>query len=268
MPPTAASTHRDDEDADPHFQPASNLPRPTSIATRNAHRLLFAAVPGNADVLRVAVRHVGASGRCDLGWKAVGPIPGNVIFIGVMDIARWSPRRVCQGSAIGRPVIVEAIVRPEDSQIIVVPTAMPQRLGDRVAGHRMHRMRRSMRGHSRPGEALAGGEHQRDGAGRCDKRAIHSMRHDTYHSLVTEQHPNGRLKRALRASKYIINGWLRRNLNDAPSASADRHAVNLAQIGGAAIRGGDRRRAHRRGRTASGRRRARGLRRCLRYFPR
>jgi predicted nucleotidyltransferase len=67
------------------LQPAFSLPGTPSIAPRDAYGLLFAAVSGNDDVLGGAARHIGVFGR----RIAMGPIPGNIIFIGVMNVARW-----------------------------------------------------------------------------------------------------------------------------------------------------------------------------------
>jgi hypothetical protein len=154
-----------------------------SVAARDIHGVLAAVMPGNGDVLRSAALHIRASVR----RKAMRPIPGNIVFIGVMDIARRWLRTISQGFVSGRAVVVKAISRPEDSTI--ASTMMPGRLRDRPMGNRMRRMRGSMRPGCRSRECLAGAKQQRQCADRCDKRAIRSMRHGRYHRLVTEQPP-------------------------------------------------------------------------------
>ena len=102
---------------------ASRQRRSNSVAPRDVYSLLFAAVSGNGDVLRGAAWHIGVFGR----RKAMGPIPGNIVFIGVMDIARRRLRNVGQGfAAIGRAVVVEPIARPEEP--CIVSAMMPERL--------------------------------------------------------------------------------------------------------------------------------------------
>lgn len=72
-------------------------------------------------------------------------------------------------------------------------------------GHRMRRSNRSTRCCSRPGECLVRGKHKRYYAEGRDKRRIHSIRHGTQLSLVTEQPLQRTLSRAFRPRKCTIN---------------------------------------------------------------
>jgi hypothetical protein len=137
------------------------------------------------------------------------PIPGNIICVGVMHIARHWLREICRGRAIRR-LGEEAFPRPE-SAYIVSPVVMPQQRGDGRTG-KPSTMRWSRR-HSRPGECLVRGKDKRYCAERRDKRPIHSIRHGTHQFAGYGAAFQGTVGPASGARKYIINYWLRRNLN-------------------------------------------------------
>ena len=58
-----------------------------SVAPHDIDGLFFTVAPGNRHGLLGATRHIRPVGRYDLRWKSMYPVPGNIIRIGVMDIA-------------------------------------------------------------------------------------------------------------------------------------------------------------------------------------
>jgi hypothetical protein len=160
-------------------------PRFDSIETEKAlvapHHIdgaLSAVTRGNRYGFRAAARHIGPIGGRDSRRISMGPIPGNIIGVGVMDIARRWLRGTCDGFA-ARWIVEEAVSGPEAPHI--VSPAMPERSGGEGSiGNRMRRSRPAASGGSRPGRCLVRGKHERQGDERRGKRAIHFMRHDTY----------------------------------------------------------------------------------------
>jgi len=139
--------------------------------------------PGNGDAFHRATRHIGPVGRHDRRWKPMRPIPGDIISIGVADIARY--RLVDIGRcrfAARRPV--EEAPRCRKKRPCMGSPVMP---GE---GRTRNRMRRSncCRRYCcawrspRPGECLVRGKHCHRDAEGTDK-SEHSIRHGT-HSLA------------------------------------------------------------------------------------
>jgi hypothetical protein len=158
------------------------------VAPRDIDGLLGAATPGNLHGLRGAARNIGSIGRHDGRRISMGPVPGNIVRIGVVDVVRRGWRSLSHGFAIRWIVGEAACRRPEG------PTAksrmMPERLRDGRTGRR--RSSPCARG-CRPGERFVRGKHERYDTDRRDKRPIHSMRHGTYHFVGCRQpHPNAR----------------------------------------------------------------------------
>src|SRR5258705_376394 len=58
-----------------------------SVAPRDVDGSLFAVTSGNRHGFRAAAWHIGPVGRSDSRRKAMRPIPGNVIGVGVVDVA-------------------------------------------------------------------------------------------------------------------------------------------------------------------------------------
>jgi hypothetical protein len=171
-----------------------------SVAPHDVDGLLRVA-PRNRYGLGGAARHIGAVGRRDSRRIAMRPVPGNVICIGVMVVARWS-RQIDNGFAI-RWSVGEVSSRPEGSY--VVSPVMPERVDNRWMGHRMCRSRSSARRCSRCRECLVRGKHQRDHAERRDKRPMQSIPHDTHTIRWLPSTPQRTLGRACRVGKGIIN---------------------------------------------------------------
>jgi hypothetical protein len=153
-----------------------------------------------SESLHRAVRHIGPVGRSDIRRKAMGPIPGNIVCLGVTDIARRclrSTRRGLAGAWTVRSVVkVPWPESPKTSKISEISRVMPEE-GMRYRARRDN----PAASRSRPCKGLVvGGKHQRDHAKRGDQRRIHFIRHGTYHSLVAAQPaPQGTLGRAARA---------------------------------------------------------------------
>jgi hypothetical protein len=164
-------------------------------------------MPANRDGLGGTARHIGPVGRGDRRRIAMRPIPGNVMGIRRMNIARTWWRPIHQGFATRWPVAirwpVEALIsRPECPES--GSAAVPERVGDRRTGNRMRRGKAAAGRGARPGGCFAGGKHQRDDAERGDQQMVFSVHHGTHQSLVAEQHPRRTLGRAFGARKYII----------------------------------------------------------------
>ena len=154
---------------------------PLSVAPHDTYGLLFAVMPGHRHVLGGAARHIRSLRRRHCRRISMCPVPGNIISICVMDIARCWGRNVDHGFAIRRPVGEVPYCRPEGPHI--VSPVMPERLGAGRMGKRMRRSNPSMRCCSRPGECLVRGKHKRYCAERRDNRPIHSIRHGTHQSF-------------------------------------------------------------------------------------
>jgi hypothetical protein len=72
----------------PLFQATFNPGADTlSVAPHDIDGLISAVLPRNRYGLRGAARHIGPVGRYDGGRISMGPIPGNIIGIGLTDIA-------------------------------------------------------------------------------------------------------------------------------------------------------------------------------------
>src|SRR6266481_8466553 len=84
-----------------------------SVAPRDIDGLLGAVTPGNRYGLRGAARDIGPVGRRDSRRESMCPIPGNIVCLRVMDIARCWLRNICRGLAIRWPVGEVTCARPE-----------------------------------------------------------------------------------------------------------------------------------------------------------
>ena len=104
----------------PNHVDICGLPRP--IVSRNRHGL------------RSAIRHIRSCRGCDIRRETMDRIPGDIIRVGVMDIARWWLRDLCARFVIGRPVRSVHHARPG---VRTVSTVMPERSGDGWASSRM-----------------------------------------------------------------------------------------------------------------------------------
>ena len=60
--------------------------RAASIAARDVDDMLAAVASRNRHGFRRAGRRIGPVGRCDMRGIAMGPVPGHIIGVGVMDI--------------------------------------------------------------------------------------------------------------------------------------------------------------------------------------
>jgi hypothetical protein len=109
-----------------------------SVAPDNIDGLLLAATPGNRDGFRRTARHIGSIGRGDRRRISMGPIPGNVMGIGVMNIARCRWRHVCHGFATRGPI--EGV--PDDRPEGIVSAMLPERVGEQRTGNLMRRGKR------------------------------------------------------------------------------------------------------------------------------
>jgi hypothetical protein len=141
----------------------------------------------------------------------MGPIPGNIIGIGVTDIARCRWRGIRQRFAIRRPVGEVPCCRPEDPRM--ASAVMPKRVDDRPMRSRMRRGRPATSGCSRPCEGLVRGKHERCCTERRDKRPIYSIRHGGHQFVGCWAPLLGRLGWAFGGHKRIINYWLRFKIN-------------------------------------------------------
>ena len=181
---------------------------PLSEAPRDIDGLLFAAAPGDRHGLRGAARHMGLFRRGEDRRKSMGPIPGDGICIGVLDIAWRGLRGIYHGFDIRRPLVEAPYPRPEapyprrEGPDIVSPV-MPERSGRRPVG--MHRGNPPARPRAGgPGECLVRGKHKRNRAERRDQRPIRSIRHGTHQFVGCWATLQQTLGRAFRARKRII----------------------------------------------------------------
>ena len=139
--------------------------------------------PGNGDALHRATRHIGSIGRHDRRRKSMRPIPGNVIAVGVADIARYRLIDIGHRFAARRPVEEAARSRPERPG-----NGSPVMADEGRAGNSTRRANGCMRHCSttscsrRLGEYFVRGKHCHCDAVETDKPA-HSIRHGT-HSLA------------------------------------------------------------------------------------
>jgi hypothetical protein len=149
-----------------------------SVAPHDTYGLVSAVMPRKRYGLRGAARHIGSVRRCDGRRISMGPIPGNILCIRVMNIARCRLRNISDRFAIRWPVGEVPFCRPDDR--CIVSPVMPERRGKRPMGNRMRREPSTNRC-SRPGQCLVRGNHDRYYAERGDKRhPIHSIHHGTY----------------------------------------------------------------------------------------
>ena len=174
-----------------HFAPTAGSVRATRlgaplITPHDIDGPLPAVASRNGDGLRGAALHIGTVGRCHHRWKAMRPIPGNILGVGVTDVARDRLVHFSRhGFAMGRPIEVAPGCRPE--RLRMASPVMPD---ERRAGKRMRRgnpctgccLRR-------PGECVVRRKHQYCDAEGADKRPIYPIRHGTHPLLVTEQAP-------------------------------------------------------------------------------
>lgn len=129
------------------------------VAPHDIDRVSFAAMPGNRYGFRAAARHIGAVRRRDSRWISMGPIPWNIIRIGVVGIARRGLRPIQNGFAVIW-LVEEARSGPEATRI--VSPDMPERSASEGSmGNRMRRGRPAVRGSSRPGECRVRGKQKR-----------------------------------------------------------------------------------------------------------
>jgi hypothetical protein len=176
---------------------------PLLITPHDIDGALSAVTPGNRYGFRTAARHIGAIGRRDRRRISMCPIPGNIICIGGVGIARCGLRPIQNGFAV-RWFVEEALSGPEATRM--VSPDMPERSeGDGSMGNRMRRSRPAASGSSRPGECGVRDKHERNRAERRVERAIHSMRHDTYQFVGDGAALWRTLGPAFGARKRIIN---------------------------------------------------------------
>lgn len=88
------------------------------VASHDIYGLLFAAASRNRHGLRGATLHIGSFRRCDSRRKSMRPIPGNIIGVGVTEIARYRLRSTYHGFAIRRPVEEAPCCRPQGPYIV------------------------------------------------------------------------------------------------------------------------------------------------------
>ena len=74
------------------------------VAPHDIDGLFFTVAPGNRHGLLGATRHIRPVGRYDLRWKSMYPVPGDIIRVGVMDIARWRLPNISQGASQGASI--------------------------------------------------------------------------------------------------------------------------------------------------------------------
>lgn len=129
------------------------------------------------------------------------PIPGNIVGLRVMDIARCRLRDIRRRLAIRWPAGEITYARPEGPD--TGSPVMPERMGEERTGDR--RRRSKPRRCSRASRCLVRAKHQRDRAERHDKRRIHSIRHGTHQFVGYYAAPQRTLGRAYRARKHIAN---------------------------------------------------------------
>ena len=162
--------------------------RSESVAPRDVDGLLGAATPGNRYGLRGAARHIGAIRRRDGRRISMGPVPGNIVCVGVTDVVRRRWRSAGHGFAI-RWIVGEVACRRPEGGPTTNSRVMPERLRDCRTGSR--RSRSCARRGCRPRERFVRGKHERYDTDRRDKRPIHSIRHGTHHFVgCREPHPN------------------------------------------------------------------------------
>jgi hypothetical protein len=161
------------------------------IAARDIHILVFSASTGHGDGLRGTLGHIRSIGRRNHRGKAMNSVPGNVLSVGVTDIA---------GNRLLRPVAARgdvgwigiALRCPPEPRPVVPPAMILQRPASHVRTESRMGRRRASPGHrdgGRTAERCRGGKNQRHQADRGDKRSIHSISHGTHRSIgVAEQY--------------------------------------------------------------------------------
>src|SRR6185437_1977748 len=120
--------------------PRSLLVAPNDVDIRG---LPFPVLPRNRHGLRGAIRHIRSCRGRDIRRETMHRIPGDIIRVGVMDIAGgWRRRNVRARFAIGWAVISIHHARPEI--VSAASPAMPERSGDERARSRMRRKSRAL----------------------------------------------------------------------------------------------------------------------------
>jgi hypothetical protein len=99
-----------------------------SVAPYDIYGMLSAVIARNRYGLRGTARHIGSFGRRDGRRKSMCPIPGNIMRIGVMDIAGRRLRNIRNRFAVRRPVEGVVYSRPDGPDI--VSPVMPERSGE------------------------------------------------------------------------------------------------------------------------------------------
>ena len=143
-------------------------------------------------------------------------IPGGIIGVGVMDIARCRRRDIDAGFARRRPVIPVPTVRPVNGCCIAPAAMMRDRSGEGRPAGAMRRGNATMSS-ARCRECLACRKHKRQSADRRDKQPKPWIRHGITNSYATEQYCGTTLGRIAGARKPIINGWLTGNITGEPA---------------------------------------------------
>ena len=148
-----------------------------SVAPHHADGPVLAVTPGKRRGFLGANRHIGPIGGGYRRRIAMRPIPGNVIGISVMHVARRRRRGVGQGFA-GRPAVVVSVhAGPEDRASPV----MTERPDTPRMESRMRRGTPSSLDRSRPRRCRVRGKHDRRNAERRDKRPKYSILHGAHH---------------------------------------------------------------------------------------
>jgi hypothetical protein len=116
----------------------AEVPRSPLVAPNDVDicGLAFPILSRNLHGLRGAIRHIRSCRGCDIRRETMHRIPGDIIRVGVVDIAggRWR-RDVRARFAIGWAVSPILHARPES--ICTVSAVMPERSGDGWARSRM-----------------------------------------------------------------------------------------------------------------------------------
>jgi hypothetical protein len=158
------------------------------ITARDADGLVSAVASGNGDGFGRAARHVGPVGRGDRRRISMRPIPGDILRIGVVHVARCRLRSIRDRSAIRWPVEEVSITEPDAASI--VSAVMPERPRQCRAGNRMRGSKPAAMRYSGLGEGLVRRKHERYCTEARDHHPVNSIRHRTHHWLVAKQQSN------------------------------------------------------------------------------
>src|SRR5665213_521954 len=168
------------------------------LAANHSHGLVFAVSPGNRYDLR------GATGRIGHRWSkrgrgaakkagriSVGPIPGDIVFVGVIDIARYRAGYRWRDPFTGFAIPEEAS-RCRKEIPFVASVEMIRQSSDRWTDRRMRRSGNDAMGCPRAAERVARGH-------RCTERQyedrIRFIHHGTPTGFATSDPILGRLSR-------------------------------------------------------------------------